>query len=93
MENKDYNIMAHMGVTDMDYVEEMGMPEALVGTPAMNDWMIQHVFEGNLEAETKEFIANGDEPDVAKKKAHKLAMANKQAAQLNLKKVMKARGY
>ena len=93
MENKDYNIMAHMGVTDIDYVEEMGMPEELAGTPAMNDWMINHVFEGNLEAETREFIDLGHEPDVAAKKAHKIATAAKNAAKLNLQRVTKARGY
>ena len=85
--------MSELGVTDMEYVEEFGMPEELAGTPGINDWMIQHVYEGNLSAETKKMMDDGVDPDVATKKATTMADESRMTAKAGLKLVTKRRGY
>ena len=90
---KDYNMMSETGMTDMEFAEAFGMPEHLVGTPEMNNWMIDKVYTDNVEAESKTRIDSGMEPGQAVKEATAFAENSRRAARANLKKVSKIRGY
>ena len=92
-EHKDYNIMSEHGVTDIDYVEEFQMPMALVGTPAVNDFMISYVYDQNVMSATKEYMDSGMDTRLAATKAHKEAGEHKKIALQQLHKVIKRRGY
>jgi len=53
----NYNIFALQGfpsMSDQDFVEEQGMPQALAFTPDMNLWMTYHVYLGNLGPESQQ---------------------------------------
>jgi hypothetical protein len=53
--SKNYNIMALQGCTDMsdqDFVEGQGMPQAIAFTPRINLWMTYHIYLSNKKYET-----------------------------------------
>jgi len=57
--NKNYNIMALQGHTDMsdqDFVEGQGMPQELAFTPEMNLWMTYHIYLSNKKYETPQEV-------------------------------------
>ena len=54
-----------MDVTDEEYVAEFGAPEELVGTPQLNDWMLDHVEKQNVQY----WVEQGKDPKEAAAKA------------------------
>ena len=90
---KDYNIMSEYGTKDQDFVDEFGMPQEFVGTPRVNEYMIDKMYEDNIRAETEANINDGMEPRKATHLAEKKAIAKLKATKRNLQKVTKARGY
>ena len=94
MKDREYNIMSHMGVKDVDYAEVFGMPLELANTPEVNNYMISHVYDQNVQAFTRDAIeSEGLEPELATKKAVKMANEHKLVAIQELRKVIKERGY
>jgi len=93
MENRNYNVMSEHGITDQDYVERFGMPQELVGTPEMNDWMLKKTFEDNIVDCTESLINKGESRDKAESKCRSIANKNKKEAMKLLKEVQKRRGY
>lgn len=93
MSERNYNLMSMHGITDQDYVDELGAPEELIGKPEINDWIIQKTYEDNLAVETRMNIEEGMDPDKAAKEAEKVAKAGVKVARANLSKVTKSRGY
>lgn len=85
--------MSEYGVKDLDFVSEFEMPDDLVGTPAVNDWMINKVYEDNLRAETTINLNNGMDSKEAIKLATRMANEGRQEAKKNLANVRKSRGY
>ena len=92
-EHKDYNIMSEHGMTDMEYMEEFGVPEQLVGTPGINKWMINYTYEGNIQAEQDRMIKDGVDTEVARAKATRIAEKSRKQAISNLRQVIERRGY
>jgi hypothetical protein len=93
MEQRDYNVMSENGITDQEYVDRFGLPQALVGTPEMNDWMLNKTYEDNIVDCTEDLISKGESRDKAKSKCTSIAGKNKKAAMKLLKEVQKRRGY
>ncbi len=89
---KDYNVMSEYGVKDTDYLE-MGLPEELVGTSKINDWMIDKVYEDNLRNETEANLKAGMDSKEAIKRATQAAKEGKNEAKRNVFMVQQARGY
>lgn len=48
---KDYNYMALQGydITDDEYAEQFGCPQEVVGTPEINNWMIDRVYSRDVK--------------------------------------------
>ena len=40
----EHNILALDGVTDLEYVEEFGVPNNIANTPAINEWLINDTY-------------------------------------------------
>jgi hypothetical protein len=92
MEERDYNTMSEHGITDQDYADQFGLPQALVGTPAMNDWMINKIYEDNLRNCQGELETTGHAA-AARKECLKMASKSRDEARKLLKSVQKRRGY
>lgn len=50
-QNKNYNVLALRGVDmdDMEYVEEFGLDPKVAYTPAINDAMLDKMYQQNME--------------------------------------------
>ena len=57
-QNKNYNMLALRGldIDDMDYVEELGIDPKVAYTPAINDAILDKVYQQNLEYYRREGI-------------------------------------
>jgi hypothetical protein len=88
----DYNVMSEHGVTDQEYVDQFGLPQALVGKPEMNEWMINKVYEDNIRDCTEGMEADGHAA-ASKKECKKAAEKNRTEAKKLLHTVKKRRGY
>lgn len=58
--------LAGMDVDDMDYVDQFAMPPELAYTPEINTFMLDRVYEQNVQT----FIEYGMEEKDAQRKAH-----------------------
>jgi len=90
---QEHNIMSLEGIKDQEYVDNFGVPQELVNTPAINEWMINDTYEQNLTAEYEAAIDAGSNQNEAKQWANKIANNGRNEARKLLKKVRKARGY
>jgi hypothetical protein len=54
-----------MDVSDQDYADSFGAPQELVGTPAINDWMLDSVEKQNVQ----QYQMDGDTLNKATAKA------------------------
>jgi hypothetical protein len=90
---QEHNIMSLEGITDQEYVDNFGVPQELVNTPAINEWMINDTYEKNLTAEYEAAIEAGSNQNEAKQWANKVANNGRNEARKLLKKIRKARGY
>ena len=70
---QEHNIMSLEGITDQEYVDNFGVPQELVNTPAINEWMINDTYEKNLTAEYEAAIEAGSNQNEAKQWANKIA--------------------
>ena len=93
MESKDYNVMSEHGITDQEYVDRFGLPQELVGTPEMNDWMLNKTYEDNIVDCTEDLMSKGKDRNKATGKCKSIAGKNRKAAMKLLKEVQKRRGY
>ena len=50
--SRDYNIMAHAGISDQDFVDMQGLPQELAQTANLHLWMTYQIYLGNKELET-----------------------------------------
>lgn len=50
MAYKDYNVMSAQGMTDAEILEANGGPANYAGTPKVNTFMVNKVFNDNLKA-------------------------------------------
>jgi len=91
-EFKNYNIMSEYGVNDADYVE-FGLPEELVGTKEINDWLVNKVYEDNIKYETEANLEAGMDSKEAISLATKVAKEGRNEAKRNVFMIQKARGY
>ena len=93
MEQRDYNVMSEHGITDQEYADKFGLPQELVGSPEMNDWMMRKVYEDNMRDCSDKLIEEGYSREKAENECHKTAVKNKNEAAKLLKSVQKRRGY
>ena len=93
MEHKDHNVMAHTGITDIEYLELLDGPAELAGTPEINDWIIDAVYEQNIIADTEANIVDGMQAEKARTAAMKSAEMGRTTARSMLAKTLKERGY
>jgi hypothetical protein len=92
-EKLEHNIMSLEGILDQEYVDQLGAPQELANTPAINDWMINDTYEKNLQLEYEMALANGREDREAKQWAQKIADNGRRESQKLLKKIRQKRGY
>jgi hypothetical protein len=92
-EKLEHNIMSLEGILDQEYVDQLGAPQELANTPAINDWMINDTYEKNLQLEYEMALANGREDREAKQWAQKVADNGRRESQKLLKKIRQKRGY
>jgi hypothetical protein len=92
-EKLEHNIMSLEGILDQEYVDQLGAPQELANTPAINDWMINDTYEKNLQLEYEMALANGREDREAKQWALKVADNGRRESQKLLKKIRQKRGY
>ena len=52
--SRDYNLMAHAGISDQDYVDLEGMPQEVAHTADLHLWMTYYIYLGNKRLETPE---------------------------------------
>ena len=73
---KNYNIIALRGgaVSDQEYVETFGLDPALAGTPALNDAMLEAMYNENIDAGVDEKRAIEKRAAAAKDVKRLLAM-------------------
>ena len=65
MANKDYNMESTQGITDMDYVERLGLDPSLAGTPKINE----AILKATRDVEYQSFIDSGMTEPEARAKA------------------------
>ena len=67
--NKNYNFMALQGIEidDADYVDEYGVPPELAYTPELNYFLLNRVYEENIQDFMEEY--NMSQPEAQKKAA------------------------
>ncbi len=70
---KDYNVMSHQGMTDKELLAANGGPEKFAGTPKVNMFMVNKVYQDNLKAGMSKKEAN-----IRKLEAQKLVKATKE---------------
>jgi len=92
-EQIDYNILSEFGTTDQEYVNDHGAPQDLVGTPKINDWMVEKMYTQNIEAEYEAAINTGASKQEAMSRAKKIAEKGKASARGMIADVRKRRGY
>jgi len=92
-EKLEHNIMSLEGILDQEYVDQLGAPQELANTPAINDWMINDTYEKNLQLEYEMALANGREDREAKQWAQKVADNGRRESHKLLKKIRQKRGY
>jgi hypothetical protein len=68
-QKKNYNRLALQGmdIDDMEFVKEYNLDASLAYTPALNDAMLEKVYELNIE----ELIEDGVDPQKARSEAGK----------------------
>ncbi len=89
----EHNILALDGVTDLEYVEEFGVPNNIANTPAINEWLINDTYEKNLEAEYTKAVQLGRNESEAQSYSKQMANKGRQEARKLLKEVRDKRGY
>ena len=93
-ENKrSYNILSMEGITDQDYVNDFGAPQALAYTKGINKWLIEDTYKKNIDAEYRKAIKQGRTEEEANKFAKEVAEKGRKDAWRALSKAQKARGY
>jgi uncharacterized protein YneF (UPF0154 family) len=90
---KDHNIMSESGITDQEFVSKHNVPEELAGTPEINEWMINKVYEQNIQSEYERAVKGGMSGAKAKARARKVADNGKRQGRKTISEVKKARGY
>ena len=70
---KDYNVMSAQGMTDVELLKANGGPEKFAGTPKVNTFMVNKVYQDNLKAGMSSSEAN-----VRRIEAQKLVKATKE---------------
>lgn len=70
---KDHNVMSHQGITDKEMLLANGGPEKYAGTSKVNSFMVNKVYQENIEAGMSKKEAN-----VRKVEAHRLVKATKE---------------
>ena len=90
---KDYNILAHHGTTDQEYVEEFDLDPSVANTPKIHKAMIDKMYEENLIGEAEAYVEDGDDEETAKKKAIVVAGKLRADAWARVKYITDTRGY
>lgn len=93
MAERNYNVMSEHGVTDQEYADDFGLPQELVGTPDMNDWMIDKIYEDNVRDCSDALVSQRHDRGRALNICKKTAERNKTEAYALLRSVQKRRGY
>jgi hypothetical protein len=90
---KEHNIMSESGVTDQEYVNKHGVPPELAGTPEINDWMVNKVYDQNFQAEYERATIGGMSEEKATSRARKVADKGKRQGKKTISEIKKTRGY
>ncbi len=58
MAYRDYNVMSAQGITDVEMLKANDGPEKYAGTPRVNTFMVNKVYQDNLKAGMSKNEAN-----------------------------------